>query len=156
MAGGKGKRMDPFTRILPKPLIPLGDEPIIKIIMDEFNKFGIVNFYISLNEKAKMIKAYFHDHSSPYTIQFIDEEEPLGTAGALKYLKGKLDAPFFVSNCDIVLHANYKSILDFHTKGSYALTLVASMRHFTIPYGVCDVINDGELVEIKEKPEYDF
>ena len=129
MAGGKGKRMDPFTRILPKPLIPLGDEPIIKIIMDEFNKFGIVNFYISLNEKAKMIKAYFHDHSSPYTIQFIDEEEPLGTAGALKYLKGKLDAPFFVSNCDIVLHTNYKSILDFHTKGSYALTLVASMRH---------------------------
>jgi len=156
MAGGKGKRMDPFTRILPKPLIPLGDEPIIKVIMDEFNKFGIGDFYISLNDKGKMIKAYFHDHASPYSINYIEEEKPLGTAGALKYLEGELDTPFFVTNCDIILRTDYKSILDFHTNGSYAMTLVASMRHYKIPYGVCDVGNGGELNNIREKPEYDF
>ncbi len=139
MAGGKGKRMDPFTRILPKPLIPIGDDPIIKVIMDEFRKFGMDNFHISIKDKGQMIKAYFHDHDLPYCIQYIEENKPLGTAGSLLQLKSKLNEPFFVSNCDIIIHADYASVLDFHVQGKYDLTLVASMRHYVIPYGVCDV-----------------
>ncbi len=156
MAGGKGKRLDPFTRILPKPLIPLGDDPIIKVIMDEFGKYGIDNFYISLNDKSRMIKAYFHDHELPYRIQYIEEDQPLGTAYALKFLDGKFDTSFFVSNCDIIIHTDYAAILDFHIQGSYDLTLVASMRRYVIPYGICDVGNGGVLEQIREKPEYDF
>mgnify|MGYP006147822013 FL=1 len=156
MAGGKGKRMDPFTRVLPKPLLPIGDEPIIKVIMDQFNKFGMDNFYISLNDKGRMVKAYFHDLDSPYSIKFIEEEQPLGTAGALKYLEGEFNVPFFVSNCDIILRTDYSEILDFHVDGSYALTLIGSMRHYKIPYGVCDIGDGGELRGIREKPEYDF
>jgi len=156
MAGGKGKRLDPFTRILPKPLIPLGDEPIIKIIMDEFSKNGMSDFYISLNDKGRMVKAYFHDHELPYNISYIEEDKPLGTAGALKCMVGKIQQSLFVSNCDIIVHADYSELLDFHIKGKYDLTLVASMRHFVVPYGVCEVENTGDLKSILEKPEYDF
>jgi NDP-sugar pyrophosphorylase family protein len=156
MAGGKGFRLDPFTRVLPKPLIPLGDEPIIKVIMDEFSKFGMNDFYISLRDKERMVRAYFYDHESGYQIQYIREKEPLGTAGALKHLEGKIKEPFFVSNCDIIIRTDYSAFYDFHKNGGYALTMVGSMRQFTIPYGVCDTDNSGLLQSIREKPKYDF
>ena len=156
MAGGKGTRLDPFTRILPKPLIPIGDKPIIEIIMDEYAKYGMKNFYISINHKGKMVKAYFEDHESGYIFNFIDEDKPLGTVGALKYLEGKINSPFFVSNCDIIIKDDYTKIYDFHKNGNYALTLVGSIQHHTIPYGVCEIENGGELKSINEKPEQDF
>jgi len=156
MAGGKGKRLDPFTRILPKPLIPLGDDPVIKVIMDGFRKFGINDFFISLNDKGRMVKAYFHDHESKYQITYIEEDKPLGTAGALKFLKDKIKVPFFVTNCDVIIKSNYHSIYEFHINGSYDLTLVGSMQNHIIPYGVCEIDNGGILKELREKPDYTF
>ena len=156
MAGGKGTRLDPFTRILPKPLIPLGNDPVIKVIMDEFGKFGIKEFFITVNDKGRMIKAYFHDYDLGYQINYIDESKPLGTAGALKYLEGQFEKSFFVSNCDIIVHANYSSIYEFHTDQNYDLTIVGSMKNYTIPYGVCKTDSAGMLIEMREKPEYDF
>lgn len=156
MAGGKGTRLDPFTRILPKPLIPLGNDPIIKVVMDEFNKFGITDFYISLNDKEKMVMAYFQDYKPGYRIEYIHEDQPLGTAGALKFLEGKMTDSFFVSNCDIIIHTNYCSFYDFHKKGGYGLTMIGSMRQYTVPYGVCDIDNKGMLRKMKEKPHFDF
>lgn len=156
MAGGKGTRLDPFTRILPKPLIPIGDKTMIEIIMDEYAKYGMSDFYISVNHKAKMIKAYFEDQDIGYNIKYIDESQPLGTAGALKFLENKIDSTFFVSNCDIIIKNDYFKIYEFHKDGSFDLTLVASMQHHTVPYGVCEIENKGHLKEIREKPEYDF
>ncbi|MDB4020981.1 sugar phosphate nucleotidyltransferase [Litorivicinus sp.] len=156
MAGGKGSRLDPFTRILPKPLIPLGNDPVIKVIMDKFGQFGLKEFYISVNEKSRMIKAYFNDHDLPYNIQYLDEDQPLGTVGALKILDGKLDSPVFVTNCDIIANTDYSKLMDFHIDGGYDLTLVGAMQNFTIPYGICEVRSDGSLIAIKEKPKYDF
>ena len=156
MAGGEGTRLDPFTRILPKPLIPIGNDPVIKVIMDEFEKFGMNNFYISLRDKGRMIRAYFHDHNLGYHINYIYESEPLGSAGALKYLEGKIKDSFFVSNCDIIIRADYGAFYDFHKKGAYGLTMVGSMRQYTIPYGVCEIDNGGVLKRIIEKPQYDF
>lgn len=156
MAGGKGTRLDPFTRILPKALIPIGEKPIIEIIMNEYAKYGMRNFYISVNNKSKMIKAYFGEQDSDYNICFIDEDKPLGTAGALRFLKDKFNRPFFVSNCDIIVKSNYYEILKYHKESEYDLTLVGSMQHRTIPYGVCKFENGGLLKSIKEKPEYDF
>jgi len=156
MAGGKGTRLDPFTRILPKPLIPLGNDPVIKVIMDEFGKFGMKEFFITVNDKGRMIKAYFHDYNLGYQINYIDESKPLGTAGALKYLEGQFEKSFFVSNCDIIVHANYSSIYEFHTDQNYDLTIVGSMKNYTIPYGVCKTDSAGMLIEMREKPEYDF
>lgn len=156
MAGGKGSRLDPFTRVLPKPLIPIGDKPIIEIIMDKYAEFGMTEFFISVNYKARMIKAYFEDYKGKNKITFINEQKPLGTGGALKYLQDKVNSTFFVSNCDIIVNDDYTKIYEFHKKGSYAFTLVASMQHHIIPYGVCEIENEGELRQIIEKPEYNF
>lgn len=156
MAGGKGTRLDPFTRILPKPLIPIGDKPVIEIIMDRFADYGVTDFYISVNDKEKMIAAFFEDFHSTYTISYIKEDSFLGTAGALKYLEGKFNTPFIVSNCDIIIDADYAKIYEFHKQGGYTLTLVGSMQHHVVPYGVCTITDGGQLKEIEEKPEYDF
>lgn len=156
MAGGKGTRLDPFTRILPKALIPIGEKPVIEIIMDEYAKQGMKTFYISVNSKSKMIKAYFSEQESDYKIIFIDENKPLGTAGALGLLKDKFSGPFFVSNCDVIVKNNYCDMLKFHNDGQYDLTVIGSMQHHIIPYGVCQFENGGLLKNIHEKPKYDF
>lgn len=156
MAGGKGSRLAPFTDILPKPLIPLGNKTIIETIMDEYALYGINEFYISVNYKAKLIKAYFEDIELPFKINFIDEEKPLGTGGALKYLENKIKSCFFVSNCDIIIKDNYATIVDFHKSGNFDITLVGSMQHFTLPYGVCKINNNGNLSVIIENPNMIF
>ena len=156
MAGGKGTRLDPFTRILPKPLIPIDDKAIIEVIMDEYAKFGMKKFYITINHKAKIIKAYFEEQESSYSLDFIEEDTPLGTAGALKLLENKVNTSFFVSNCDIIIKEDYAKIYNFHKENNFALTLVGSMHHHIIPYGVCEIENGGILKRINEKPEYDF
>jgi len=156
MAGGKGTRLDPFTRILPKPLFPLGNKPIISKILDSFNKFNVNNFYISINDKGKMIKAYFKEYNLPYKIDFIEEDKKLGTAGSLQILKDQIKSTFFVSNCDILIHCHYPSIIEFHKKNNHDLTLVTSMRNYLIPYGVCNIDKSGQLIKMAEKPEYDF
>ena len=156
MAGGKGTRLDPFTRILPKPLFPLGNKPIISKILDSFNKFNVNNFYISINDKGKMIKAYFKEYNLPYKIDFIEEDKKLGTAGSLQMLKDKIKSTFFVSNCDVLIHCHYPSIIEFHKKNNHDLTLVTSMRNYLIPYGVCNIDKSGQLIKMTEKPEYDF
>ncbi len=154
MAGGKGTRLDPFTRILPKPLIPIGNHPVIELIMNEFSRFGASRFFVSLNHKARLIKAYFEDQEYPYEISFLEEDEPLGTAGALKMLEGKIQGDIFVSNCDVIIKSDFNEVLRFHRAGEYTITLIAAMHKHAIPYGVCDLHEDGSLLHITEKPEY--
>lgn len=157
MAGGKGTRMDPFTRILPKPLIPLGDKPIIEIILDNFSSFGCSDFLVTLNYKGKMIQSFFDSAESSYPIRFFWEEKPCGTAGGIRLAKEAIAADdFFVSNCDVLVKADYNDIYHFHTENNNDITIVGSMKHFTIPYGVLELKNGGVLQNIIEKPEYDF
>jgi dTDP-glucose pyrophosphorylase len=156
MAGGRGTRLEPFTKILPKPLMPIHDKPIIEHIIENFTKYGCQNFYITINYKAKIMKAYFEELDPEYTVNFVDEEEPLGTAGSLAYLTGKLSRAFFVSNCDIIVNTNYDKLYEFHTKGNFDITLVASTKEYIIPYGTCEINGDGHLAHINEKPSYDF
>lgn len=156
MAGGEGIRLSPFTKILPKPLMPVGDKPIIELIIDRFTEYGCKKFYLSVNYKSNLIKAYFSDLEHSYCIKYIKEKKPLGTAGSLYLLKKRIENTFFVINCDILIEADYADILDFHKNNSNKITLISSMRHCTIPYGVCEIKNGGNLKKIKEKPEYDF
>ncbi len=156
MAGGKGTRLAPFTNIIPKPLIPIGEKSMLEMIMQEYENHKILDFYISVNYKASMIKAYFEEINHNYNIEFIHEDKPLGTAGALKFVENEFEKPFFVANCDIIIKADYFKIYDFHVQGNYDITLVASMQHYQIPYGVCEISKGGELIKINEKPEYDF
>ncbi len=156
MAGGRGTRLDPFTRVLPKPLIPLGDKTIIESIMERFFKHGVLEFHLSINHKSQMIKAYFAEIKLPYKIHMVEENKPLGTAGSLRFLRNKFKDSLMVSNCDIIVETDYHELETFHKSKGYDITIVGSFRHFTIPYGICDIENGGELLNIKEKPEYDF
>lgn len=156
MAGGKGTRLDPFTKILPKPLIPIGERAIIDIIMDKFSIYGVNEFYISINHKAKMIKSYFEEMNTKYLINYVEENMPLGTAGCLKFLEDKINDSVMVSNCDIIIDCDYSEFGAFHNKNNYDISIVGSLRHFTIPYGICEIEDGGALKNIIEKPEYDF
>ena len=156
MAGGKGTRMEPFTKVLPKSLIPIHDRPIIEHIVERFTNIGCSNFHLTVNYKGKILKAYFEELKPKYNVSFVDEKKPLGTAGSLQYLKGTFDKPFFVTNCDIIIKADYASLYEFHQKGEYDITLVASAKEYIIPYGTCELNYDGHLSHINEKPKYDF
>lgn len=156
MAGGKGTRLEPFTKVLPKPLIPIGDKPIIDLIIDRFIEYGISEFVLMLNTRPKIIRAYFEEKIHNYSISFVEESKPLGTVGGLKTITDRLNKPFFLSNCDIMVDANYFDLYNLHLENNYDITLVASVRHINIPYGTCELNKDGSLNEIKEKPEYSF
>lgn len=156
MAGGIGTRLKPFTHIMPKPLIPIGNRPLIELIIERFLNSGASEFYMMLNYKANMIKAYFEEKPINQKIHFLTEEFPMGTAGALKKLKGIIESTFIVSNCDIIIKSDYRKIVEFHQQGNYDLTLVACMQHFKIPYGICSIEEGGCLKAISEKPEFDY
>ncbi len=156
MAGGKGTRMEPFTNILPKPLVPIHDKPIIEHIVERFTAIGCHDFFITVNYKSKIMKAFFEELAPDYNVHFVDEKEPLGTAGSLGFLSDNFTNPFFVSNCDIIIKTDLRKLYDFHLKGGYDVTLVASMKEYIIPYGTCELNKEGHLSHINEKPSYDF
>ena len=156
MAGGKGTRLDPFTKILPKPLIPIGDIPIVERIINRFHEYGCSNFYMTVNYKKNMIKAYFNEVEKEYSLDYVEEIKPTGTAGSLSMLKDKLTETFFVSNCDILIEGNYSNMMKFHKEKGNKITLVSSLKHFTIPYGVIEIDENGRVDKLFEKPEYDF
>lgn len=155
MAGGKGTRLDLFTKILPKPLIPVGEKPIIGHIMDNFSKYGFNNFLISLNYKAEMIKIYFSDNHHEYGINYVQEENFLGTAGALSLAKEKLTDTFIVTNCDVIIDTNLDRLFNYHKCNNNHATILSTVRNIKIPYGVLRS-NKADLSEIIEKPEYNF
>lgn len=155
MAGGKGTRLAPFTNVLPKPLVPIGDKPITQHIMERFAGWGCGSFYLMLNHKANLVRAFFDDLEAPYRVTSVIEPEPLGTAGALSLLAGQLDGTFFLTNCDVLIDANYGDLLRFHRASGADITLVASMKHFSIPYGVCEMGEGGQLTGMTEKPSFD-
>lgn len=153
MAGGKGTRLHPFTNVLPKPLIPLGDKTILEILINEFRNYAIEQFYITLNYKGGIIKAYLDSIEKAYKVNYIFEKEFLGTAGSLAFLKTEINETFFVSNCDILVRADYADVYDYHKKQKACLTILSSLQHYTIPYGIIKYKNGGEVISILEKPE---
>jgi len=156
MAGGRGTRLEPFTKVLPKPLLPIHDKPIIEHIIEKFLSAGINDYYLTVNHMSRILKAYFEELRPSYSIHFIEESEPLGTAGSLKYLEGKFDQPFIVTNCDVIFEIDYADLILFHKERKNDLTLVVCEKEYTIPYGTCKLNKEGNLDHIEEKPEYHF
>ncbi len=155
MAGGRGTRLAPYTNVLPKPLVPIGDTPIAQLIMERFAEWGCTEFLLMLNHKANLIRAYFAELDVPYRVEFVVEAQPLGTAGGLSLLSGRVTDTFFLTNCDVLVEADYESVLRAHRESGNEITLVASMKQFTVPYGVCEVGPGGRLTGITEKPSFD-
>jgi len=156
MAGGKGTRMKPLTNIIPKPLIPLDKKTIAEHIIENFQEIGCNNFYFSVNYKAAMIEEYYNKLDKTYKVEFFREEKPLGTAGSLHLLNGKINDTFFISNCDIIIKDDYREIYKYHKEYKNELTIVGSIRHYSIPYGTLKTGEDGQLISLQEKPQLSF
>ena len=155
-AGGKGTRLEPFTKVLPKPLIPVGELPIIEHIIREFQTYSCEDFHIIVNYKKDLIKAYFSDNSNRYKISWHDEEKPLGTGGGISLLRGEFKDTFFFVNCDALLTANYESMLKFHKENHNVITMICAYKNINIPYGVVEMGVNGAIEQIKEKPLVSF
>jgi len=156
MAGGMGKRLKPFTNVLPKPLIPIGEKTIIENIFKKFSKHGCNNFYISVNYKAELIEYYLKTQNLSYNLNFFKEDKPMGTAGSLSLLNNKIEKTFFVSNCDILIEQDYSEILEYHKSNKNEITIVAALKHYPIPYGTIKTSENGILQSLSEKPELTF
>lgn len=156
MAGGVGSRLYPYTKILPKPLIPIGERPILEHIIGRFCDFGCNDFRLVVNYKKGMIKSYFNDLEKDYSVSYLDEDIPLGTGGGLCLLKGQLNGTFFLSNCDILLDIDFADLAAYHKRQNNLITMVCAAKHFVVPYGVIELGENGSIQSMKEKPEMNF
>jgi dTDP-glucose pyrophosphorylase len=156
MAGGLGTRLYPYTNILPKPLIPVGELPIAEHIINRFRITGCKEFYLIVNYKKNMIKAYFNEIEKDYSVEYADEDIPLGTGGGLSLLKGKIKNTFILTNCDILIREDFRKIYDHHKSQGNLITMVCSAKDFKIPYGIVEIDDKGEISNLKEKPSLSF
>lgn len=155
-AGGKGTRLYPYTKVLPKPLIPVGDIPILEHIMKGYMDFGCEEFHIIVNYKKELMKAFFYESDNEYNISWYDEEKPLGTGGGLSLLRDKVTSTFFFGNCDTLIRANFESMLRFHKEQKNVITMVCAYKNLQIPYGIVEMGRNGMIEGMREKPELSF
>lgn len=157
MAGGRGMRLRPYTDILPKPLIPMGDETITERIMDRFAVYGCRDVYMIVNYKKNFIKAYFSDRAdNALHMSFIEEDEFRGTGGGLRLLENRIESTFFMSNCDVLIEADYEDIMKYHQENKNIITMVCVKKKFEIPYGAVKVNRDNQVEELEEKPKFEY
>lgn len=156
MAGGRGTRLKPITNVIPKPMIPIGKRTILEEILNQFERIGCQKFYMSVNFKVDILKFYLDNLDHKYNIEFFQEEKPLGTIGSVSLLKGKIETPFFVSNCDILIDQDFRDVYDYHVKNHNDLTIITALKNYKIPYGVIESGKDGLMTQLKEKPDITY
>ncbi|HVY58170.1 MAG TPA: nucleotidyltransferase family protein [Xanthobacteraceae bacterium] len=154
MAGGRGSRLKPLTADTPKPMLKIGDRPILEIILLQFREYGFRRFVITMHYLGDQIMEHFGDGSRfGAEISYVQESEPLGTAGALSLLPERPDRPFFVMNGDLLTKLNFASLMAFHQACAAPLTVCVREHALTIPYGVAEISGD-HLDRLVEKPTY--
>ena len=152
MAGGLGKRLGELTTHCPKPLLRLGNKPILQTIIESFEQSGFYKFFISLNYKAQMIEQHFGNGDAlNIQIDYLKEDKKLGTAGALSLLPEKIDEPIIVMNADLLTKVNFQSLLDFHHSHNADATMCVTEYDFQVPFGVVQT-NEVEIATLDEKP----
>ncbi len=156
MAGGLGTRLYPYTKILPKPLIPVADIPITERIIHSFQRIGCQDFYMIVNHKKNMIKAYFNDLDTQYRLKFCDEDIPLGTGGGISLLRDMVSETFVLTNCDVLILEDVRKIVKHHKQQKNKVTMVCSLKNYVIPYGVVNFTEGGEISSFEEKPNLSF
>jgi len=156
MAGGLGTRLRPLTNECPKPLLKISEKPILEIILENFIEYGFKNFFISVNYKSHMIKEHFGNGSKwGINIRYLEEQKPLGTAGALSLLPKSPKEPLIIMNGDIMTRINFQNLLDFHIEHKAKATLCVRKYQHQIPYGVVKT-EQQKLITIEEKPTENY
>ncbi|MBL0059188.1 MAG: NTP transferase domain-containing protein [Elusimicrobia bacterium] len=154
LAGGRGRACILFTINFPKPLMPVGDRPILEVLMERLAAHGITDITISVGHLAELIKAYFDQRpfwKEKITLSFVQEEKPLGTAGALS-LVPDLNQTFIVMNGDLLTDLDFSALVKFHRESSASLTIAAHRREVKIDLGVLEVDGERRVRGYKEKP----
>lgn len=156
MVGGLGTRLRPLTDNTPKPMLKVGNKPILQTIVEKFAEYGYTNIVMCVNYKSHVIKDYFGDGSEfGVNIEYIFEEQRMGTAGALSLLKEKPTEAFFVMNGDLLTNVNFEHLHDYHTANSSVGTMCVREYDFQVPYGVVNIEN-SKILSIEEKPVHKF
>jgi NDP-sugar pyrophosphorylase family protein len=156
MVGGLGTRLRPLTQDTPKPMLPVGGKPILQTIVEKFASYGFVNIVMCVNYKSEIIQNHFGDGSRfGVTIEYIFENERMGTAGALSLLSQRPEEPFFVMNGDLLTNVNFEHLLEFHEHHNAVATMCVREYDFQVPYGVVN-IQEGKIITIEEKPVHKF
>ncbi len=156
LAGGKGTRLKPYTITLPKSLVPLGDHPVLEIILKQLKQEGFSKVTLAVGHLSHLIQAYFGDGKRfGISIDYSFEEKPLGTAGPLALLEN-LDEHFLVMNSDDLTDLAYGTFLERHKKNNAAITIAMFSKKQKIDLGVLEVAEDNRLIKYIEKPVYDF
>lgn len=157
MAGGLGSRLEELTKDIPKPMLPLGNKPILENVINSFKSQGYTDFIISLNYKAEIIKNYFKDGSHlGVNIEYVEETERKGTAGAISLIQQSFNHPFFVINGDILTTINFTELMDFHVNKKAAATMCVAQKSYTIQFGVVEFDETSNILNLKEKPQQQF
>jgi dTDP-glucose pyrophosphorylase len=156
MVGGLGTRLYPLTENTPKPMLKVGNKPILQTIVEKFADYGFVNIVMCVNYKSHIIEDYFGDGSTfGVNIEYILEEQRMGTAGALSLLANIPNEPFFVMNGDLLTNVNFEHFLDYHNAQDAMATMGVREYDFQVPYGVVNIDN-GKITTIIEKPVHKF
>lgn len=156
MAGGKGTRLKPYTDILPKPLIPIGDKTITEHIIEKFKRYGCTHFNMIVNYKKNFIKSYFSDNETELDITFTEEDKFMGTGGGISLVKQDIQETFFLTNCDVLVDMDYAKLLKQHKKMENIITIVCARKKMVVPYGTVEIDQDGYAQKFEEKPSFEF
>lgn len=156
LAGGRGTRLAPYTNVLPKPLMPVGDMPIIEILLRQLKVYGVSDVVIAVGYLASLIQAYVGDGSRfGLNVTYSMETTPLGTAGPLKLVTG-LDDTFLIMNGDLLTSLNMGELIQFHKQHQALATISTIVRHTQITLGVIGTDDEFNVNSYTEKPSYDF
>jgi NDP-sugar pyrophosphorylase family protein len=155
-AGGRGTRLAPYSTVLPKALMPIGEGTVIDHLLNQFRDAGVAEVIITVSKFGPLIRSYCGDGSRwNLEIDYVTEDVPLGTIGGLTLLRERLDGPFFVANSDVYTDLQLKDLLAVHNSGATAVTVVVTRQRVNIAYGVLDH-SGGRLLEFREKPSQEF
>ncbi|MFA5613592.1 MAG: sugar phosphate nucleotidyltransferase [Methanoculleus sp.] len=156
LAGGKGRRLEPYTTIIPKPLMPIGDKSILEIILRQLREHGIRDVTIAVGHLAELIMAFCGDGGRfGLSITYSREEKPLGTAGCLGLIKGDLSDPFLMMNGDVLTTLPFSAFMDCHNRNGAVATIALNKRDYFIDFGIVETDGDGNIVGYTEKPGFE-
>lgn len=156
MVGGLGTRLKPLTDNTPKPMLDVGGKPILETIVERFASYGFINIIMCIGYKSHVIQDYFGDGSAfGVKVEYVLEDQRMGTAGALSLLKERPDDPFFVMNGDILTNVNFDHLCDYHTANNSKGTMCVREYDFQVPYGVVN-LKGHDILKIEEKPVHNF
>jgi len=155
LAGGKGRRLAPYTAVLPKPLMPIGDIPILEIVLRQLRQSGFTEAVLAVGHLAALIEAYFGNGSKVgLPIRYVSEDQPLGTAGPLAHIRGLKDT-FLVMNGDILTDLDYRALVEHHKRQAAAMTIATYERTVKIDFGVIEA-EAGVIRRYIEKPTLNY